>query len=144
MPYPWLNGQGMGTTHGYKSMLIPYPCGYGTRRYPYPWVKIAILSLDPTAELVVINWKWCAVSQQAHVFIFFRNRDCLGPFLISSVSTIYLSDFWWLWCVWAVVQQSTSSGVCGGARIYLSESKRCMFVCCGCCLDFLFERSGSV
>jgi hypothetical protein len=41
----------------------------------------AIHCLDPTAELVVINWKWCAVSQQAPVFNFFCNGDCLGPVL---------------------------------------------------------------
>jgi hypothetical protein len=29
----------MGTTHGYKTMPIPCPCGYNTRGYPYPWVK---------------------------------------------------------------------------------------------------------
>jgi hypothetical protein len=33
----------MGTTHGYKSMPIPCPCGYGTRGYPYPWVKLSSL-----------------------------------------------------------------------------------------------------
>jgi hypothetical protein len=35
----------MGTARGYKSMPIPYPCGYGTRGYPYPWVKLPSLGI---------------------------------------------------------------------------------------------------
>jgi hypothetical protein len=33
----------MGTTHGYKTVPIPCPYGYGTRGYPYPWVKLPSL-----------------------------------------------------------------------------------------------------
>jgi hypothetical protein len=43
MPYSWLDGLGMGTIHGYKNVLIPYPCGYGTHGYPYPSIKLPSL-----------------------------------------------------------------------------------------------------
>jgi hypothetical protein len=33
----------MGTIHGYKTTSIPCPDGYGTRGYPYPWVKLPSL-----------------------------------------------------------------------------------------------------
>ena len=37
----------MGTTHGYKNVPIPSPYGYGTRGYPYPWVKLPSLVDSP-------------------------------------------------------------------------------------------------
>jgi hypothetical protein len=43
----------MGTTHGYKTVPIPCPYGYGTRGYPYPWVKLP--SLLPRGHFFYTN-----------------------------------------------------------------------------------------
>jgi hypothetical protein len=45
----------MGTTHGYKSVPLPYPCGYGTRGYSYPWVKLPSLLLLQLANNVFVQ-----------------------------------------------------------------------------------------